>query len=172
MNKNVIITALLVAVTYQPVSSVSFFSSGTTESFGDSLQRAIRTTMGLSALAGVAATALVIGGYKYLTREKVWAERNCIKFKKRGLFSSEEGSVCFATPEERADAEKVMKTNRNGLARLKEIAHIKRTCPSAVCTMRPMTEVEARKFDQEMAATFQEHDRAVRELLKRTGIFY
>ncbi len=119
MNKNVILTALLIAVSSQSVSAVSFFrpkveASMASKAFGTVCSFVKNHKLACAATVGV--SALLVGGYKYLTREKVWVEGNCIKHRKCNVFGTvtEEGSFCSKTPEEANAAYEYVKSSPHG----------------------------------------------------------
>ena len=166
MNKNVIITALLIAVSCQSVSAalpvpVSMMSKVT--AFVGSHKAALGVT--------VASSALLVAAYKYFTREKVWTEGNCIKFRKRTPFCREEGFVRFKTSGEATAAYQVFKKGNvlGGFPRIQEVAKTQRTHPSFEWSPTPMTPAEAQKFDKDMARTLKEHARIMKEAFGEFG---
>ncbi len=162
MNKNLIITALLVALVCQPVSAA-------TSSLGESLQKTLISAVGLGVFGGVVVTALAVAGYKYVTKEKVWVEGNCVKFRKCTPFGTEAGSFCFRTSEEAVAAKGFVDTSRHGLPRLKEMGQLQKTNPNVVWTPRVMTDAEAQKFLTDVRLDPKEHARAVKSAIKRAG---
>ena len=154
MNKNLIITALLVAVSCQSVSAAvpaSMMSKAFTNvtSFAGSHKVALAATVGVG--------ALLYAGYKY-TREQVWVEGSCVKFRNRGLFYRREVSLFFKTPADAVAAQKTM-----SFKMLKAGAAVQRTNPDFL-DCRAMTPAEKAEFDRDMAAHRQEHARIVRRL--------
>ena len=103
MNKNLIITALLVAVSCQPVLAVSDVSM-MSKAFSNVTSFIANHKLAVGATVGV--SALLVAGYQYLTREQAWVEGNCLNFKKCNFFGTvvSEYSVCFKTPEEAISA--------------------------------------------------------------------
>ena len=165
MNKNLIITAFLVAVACQSVSaalpkdnvSVSMMSKMYTNVTSFVKNHKI-------ACATVASSALLVAAYKYVTREKVWTEGNCIKFKRLTLFGREYGSICLKTPQDAAAACQVFKKGNFSFSKMQEVA--KCTHPSFEWSPTPMTDAEARKFQQDMQVKFQEFDRITENVRK------
>ena len=115
--------------------------------------------------AAVGATALAAAGYKYLTREKVWVEGNCIKFTKRTPFCREEGFICFKTPEKATAAHKVFEEGNvlGGFSWIKDAAEAQRKCPSFEWNAGVMTDAEAQKFMDETFAEIQKFQRDMHE---------
>ncbi len=165
MNKNLILTALLVAVSCQSVSAIvmptfevpvvisNAFTNVT--SFVGNHKIAAATVVGISALA--------VAGYKYLTREKTWVEGNCVKSEKRNIFGTmvSKGFTCFKSPEDAVAAKKAM-----SLKTLKTAAEIQRTNPNLV--LRAMTPAEKEQFDRDVQAFRQEQHRVFNGIFCRT----
>jgi|GEM_PF-5744520 len=172
MNKNLMLAALLVAVMCQPVLAVSevpasmmskVFTNVT--SFVGNHKLAIGSTLAVS--------ALLVAGYKYVTKPEIVIDGSCIKFKKRNLFGTliEEGSICCRTHEEAIAGSKLIKQGRSfgGFARLKEVAEMQKKSPDIVWSPVPMTSAEAQKFKEEIKDMFKENDRIIKKKLDKLG---
>ena len=165
MNKNLIITALLVAVSCQSVSAAvpaSMMSKAFTNvtSFAGSHKVALAATVGVS--------ALLVAGYKYLTKEKVWVEGTRINFEKRNIFRKviKKGFFDFKTPKAATDAYEFVKASRHGQPRLEAMAKVQRTSPNVVWNPRVMTDAEVQKLQQDVNTIFQEQDRIMRDAFR------
>jgi hypothetical protein len=170
------LTALLVAVSCQPVSAVAPkvdvpFSIMFTKpfmnifSFVGNHKLAIGSTLAVS--------ALLVAGYKYVTKPEISVDGSCIKFKKRNLFGTliEEGSICYRTHEEAIDASKIIKQGRSfgGFSRLKEVAEMQKKSPDIVWSPKPMTPAEYQKFKKDRTVFLQTHDRIMKDAFGKFG---